>query len=228
MANLGNGTPKNPAVHLHVLSLVVAICAGLVSVVGGVYSLRANFFTPKTGTLQGIVRDESIAKPLWLASVEVSNADGAIIAVIDTSESGRYSLSSLREGDYTIKVSAPFHEAQSKNIRIYQNATSSVNFDLKPEEQKKEFSSVSEQAQLPPPPVPSAYPPPRPADYETQQMVMPTTGDAAPYSRRGRYRHARRTSDVSGTTQSASPLQDVLAQLVQSWTDKKSEDTTSN
>lgn len=76
----GNDNAKNPTSHLHVMNLIVALMAGIISITGGVYSLKNNIFSGQSyGSLQGVVRDSRLAKPLWLAAVEVSTADGAVV-----------------------------------------------------------------------------------------------------------------------------------------------------
>ena len=238
MSNSMNDMPKNPASHLHVLNLIVALCAGLISIVGGIYSLKANFFTPKTGTLQGIVRDESIAKPLWLAPVEISEPDGSVAATVSTGQDGRYSLSSLREGEYIVKVSAPRHKVQSKEVKIYSNTATTVNFDLLPGEQK----SFSPREQLETPgSIPNTYNPPPAPDYEAQPAGLPDSSDTQAPRRRFRRQASRPGwnsqpseqstspsepySDTTQTSQPVNPLRDVitqtLGQMVQDWTSKK-------
>lgn len=146
MGNPINETPKSPVVHLQSLNLIIALCAGLISVVGGVYSLKSTVFaSPKIGSLQGIVIDENIAKPLWQAPVEISEAsNGAVVALINTDQIGHYSAPSLKEGDYIVKASAQLHKTQTKNIKIYSKTEATVNFELPAEKQKSE--SVMETA----------------------------------------------------------------------------------
>ncbi len=244
----GNEAPKNPAAHLHILNLIVALCAGLISVVGGIYSLKANFFSPKTGTLQGIVRDGSIAKPLWLTPVEVSEANGSVIATLNTDQTGRYALTSLREGDYVVKVSAPLHKIQSKDVKIYSNNASTVNFDLAPEEQKSFSRRDRVRAARA---APNSYDSgPEETGYETPQRTSPY-GTGSSYPRRS-YRRQSSTGwnspqdnpindpsnqgfngpSDSNTASTANPLRDTLTrtvgQFIQDWASKKTENKTSS
>lgn len=239
---------SNPTNHLHVLNLFIASIAGLISIVGGVYSIKSNFFVAKTGALEGIVRDESIAKPLYLARVEISETDGSVIATINTNSEGHYKSETLKEGNYTVKASALLHETQSKEIKVYSGAEAEVNFDLAP---KKEKSIISEKttpiSQIPrqqmtpstsyaappisPSSLPSGYVPPAanlPAT-ENYSSVQPTRAfhrrfprtDTMPSS----YNQGGTASGSSNTL--ASAVSQVAGEFLQSWAEKKSQGNTS-
>ncbi|MDD5217309.1 MAG: carboxypeptidase regulatory-like domain-containing protein [Candidatus Omnitrophica bacterium] len=137
MSAADQSSPKSPVSHLHAMNLVVAMLAGIISIVGGVYTLKTNVFAgPQYGSLQGVVRDEKLAKPLWLSSVEVSGAeDGAIVATVTTDKEGHYQLKTLGTGHYAVKFTAPRHQAQTKAIKIEKGLTSSIDVDLVPEEE---------------------------------------------------------------------------------------------
>ncbi len=193
--------PKNPASNLHVLNLIIALVAGLISIVGGVYSIKANYFTPKTGNLQGVVRDENIAKPLLLATVEISEINGGVIATLNTDSTGQYPVASLREGNYMVKASAERHQSQTKNIKIYANTDSTVSFDLKPEEDN--FFSKSKTAAEPVRPS-AAVPYYPPAPHYSEQN--PNAADATASPRRNFRRHRMNSSyPTSGSDPFASP-----------------------
>lgn len=126
--------PKSPTSHLHVVNLIVALLAGIVSITGGIYTLKSNMFAkPAYGSLEGIVRDEKIAKPLVLASVEVSGLDGAVVNTVETDKTGHYFVETLKEGNYVVKFSAPLHVVQTKNIKIEKDLKTAINVDLVPE-----------------------------------------------------------------------------------------------
>lgn len=136
MSQPNQSAPKNPTSHLHALNLIVALLAGVVSITGGVYSLKNNLFSSQQyGSLQGIVRDEKIAKPLLLTAVEISAADGAVVNTANTDESGQYRVEKIKTGNYVLKFTAPRHLVQTKTVKIEKDLTSTVNVDLVPEEQ---------------------------------------------------------------------------------------------
>jgi len=126
--------PKAPSSHLHSLNLIVAMLAGIISITGGVYSLKNNLFSgPEYGSLQGIVRDEKIAKPLKLVSVEIADLTGAVVNTVSTDDDGHYKVESLKTGNYAVKFTAPLHKVETKSIKIEKNLESSINVDLVPE-----------------------------------------------------------------------------------------------
>lgn len=127
-------SPKAPSSHLHSLNLIVAMLAGIISITGGVYSLKNNLFSgPEYGTLQGIVRDEKIAKPLKLVSVEIADLTGAVVNTVSTDDDGHYKVESLKTGNYAVKFTAPLHKVETKSIKIEKNLESSINVDLVPD-----------------------------------------------------------------------------------------------
>ena len=133
--------PKSPTSHLHVMNLIVALLAGIISITGGIYSLKNNVFSgPAHGSLQGIVRDEKIAKPLLLATVEVSEADGAVVNTVNTDQDGFYQIASIKTGNYIVKFTAPRHHTQSKTVKVEKDLQSTINVDLLPEEES--FKSI--------------------------------------------------------------------------------------
>lgn len=247
MADTHHPVPKIPGGHLHSLNLIIALVAGLVSIVGGIYSLKMNVLTPKTGSLQGIIRDEAIAKPLWLTPVEISEPGGAIIATIDTNKDGRYTLDPLKAGDYIIKVRAPRHKAQEKNVKIYAAMSATVNFDLVPEEEQQ-IPPVTETFSAPRVvAAPSYVPTPAPA-YSQAPVPMYSQAPASAYDNQDQQRsfpdgmgprrprrppYHRGTSggfpssstDSSNTDSSSGSSGDLLTQtvgqLIQDWAGKK-------
>jgi|GEM_PF-3198123 len=139
-----------PAFQLHTLNIVIATLAGVISIVGGVYSLKATFLTPKAvyGEVAGFVRDEKLGKPLRLATVEIADITGAVVNTLSTDDEGRYFLKELKEGSYEIKAEAVLHVTQKKKINIQGNKASSIDFSLVPLE-TQEFRPVVPTASVP-------------------------------------------------------------------------------
>ena len=125
--------PKPPA-RLHTLHVLFATLASIISIVGGVYSLKATFFqgTDAFGQLTGSVRDERLAKPLRLATVEVSDANGDVVGTLSTDDNGAYFLKDLKEGNYQVRASAPLHVSEEKRVSIQKNRASTIDFNLTP------------------------------------------------------------------------------------------------
>ncbi len=252
-----NPAPKSPASHLHVINLVVALLAGVVSITGGIYTLKNNVFSgPAYGSLQGIVRDEKIAKPLKLASVEISDLAGAVVNTATTDDDGHYLIEKLKIGNYVVKFTAPIHKIETKTIKIEKDLASSINVDLSPEASQAKLSSVESvvpvqrniQASYAPPaayqqmtPVVPGYNVPKnvssvPAASSTYaQSELATDPSLASAPRTGSRRHPRRnySGDSSGTSAEASSTSsqgDALAQagtqLLQVLLSKKSDSST--
>lgn len=251
----GNSTPKSPTSHLHVMNLVVALLAGVISITGGIYSLKNNVFSgPAFGSLQGIVRDERIAKPLKLATVEISDLAGAVVNTATTDDDGRYLIESLKTGNYAVKFTAALHKVETKTIKIEKNLTSSINVDLVPEISRANPSpgeyAASVQKNIPVTytpaavaPVVSGYNVPQnnpavpvssPVYSRTEPMQDPAL--AGP-PRTGYRRHPRRNysenpvdnpSGVSQSTSQGDVLTQAGTQLLQAWLNKKLETGSSN
>jgi hypothetical protein len=258
MSQPENPAPKSPTSHLHAMNLIVALLAGVISITGGIYSLKNNIFSgPPYGSLQGIVRDERIARPLKLAAVEVSDLAGAVVNTATTDDNGHYLIEALKTGNYVVKFTAPLHKIENKTIKIEKDLTSSINVDLVPEVSQANLSPVESrtpvsqniQAPYTPRTAYSAAAPVVPAYNGTQNPTSaPTTSPAyasaepvqdpslpgAPrtgYRRHPRHSYPTNTVDSpSGTSQSASQgevLTQAGAQLLQALMSKKSESSSS-
>lgn len=249
-----NPAPKSPASHLHALNLVVALLAGVISITGGIYSLKNNLFLgPAHGSLQGIVRDERIAKPLKLAAVEISDLAGAVVNTATTDDNGHYLIEALKAGNYAVKFTAPLHKIETKTIRIEKDLVSSINVELFPEAQQVNPSpgeyAVLVQKNIPAPYVPAAvYPaaipvmpgynvpknnPSVPTGFPDYSQPAPDPALSGP-PRTNFRRYSRRNysgdpvAAPSGTSQSTShgsALAETGAQLLQALLSKKTENS---
>ena len=150
MSQPENQAPKSPTSHLHVVNLIVALLAGVISITGGIYSLKNNLFSgPQYGSLQGVVRDEKIAKPLKLAAVEISDLAGVVVNTATTDDNGHYLIEALKTGNYVVKFTAPIHKVETKTIKIEKDLASSINVDLVPETSQTNLSAVESMASVP-------------------------------------------------------------------------------
>ncbi|MFA6600161.1 MAG: carboxypeptidase-like regulatory domain-containing protein [Candidatus Omnitrophota bacterium] len=125
--------PKGPGTGLHAANLLVAMLAGLISIVGGVYTLKNNFFPTQTyGSLQGIVRDERLARPLLLSSVEISLPDGTLVNTAITDREGKFNIATLKTGNYQVKFTSPLHQVETKTVKVEKGLAATINVDLAP------------------------------------------------------------------------------------------------
>jgi hypothetical protein len=248
-----NPIPKSPTSHLHVINLVVALLAGVISITGGIYSLKNNVFSgPAYGSLQGIVRDERIAKPLVLTSVEISDLSGAVVNTATTDDRGHYLIEAIKTGNYVVKFTAPLHKIETKTIKIEKDLASSINVDLVPEVQQANLSPVESAASvrqnIPGPYVSSGAQTAVPAapSYDTPQNALsvpvaspgysqgaqtPDLVTSAPqnsgFRRHSRYNYPGGSGGSSSGTSQSSSLTQVGTQLLQALISKKSENSSS-
>jgi len=155
-----------PASHLHTLQVVVATIAGIISIVGGIYSLKTDLFQKPNpyGELTGSVRDIRLAKPLRLATVEILNDQAVGVGTLSTDDAGVYLFKELKEGDYLVRASAPFHLSEEKRLSIEKNRTSHVDFNLHPIETMEPPSRLTRPVEAEP--EWEAFPRPRTPSYE--------------------------------------------------------------
>lgn len=253
MSQPENPMPKSPTSHLHVMNLVVALLAGVISITGGIYSLKNNLFSgPAYGSLQGIVRDERIARPLKLASVEISDLTGAVVNTATTDDDGHYLIEALKTGNYVVKFTAPLHKIESKTIKIEKDQVSAINVDLFPETQQVNPSSleptISGQQNIRAPYTPATTPvvpgynvpqsnPAVPAAAPTYSQTAPAPDSSLSNPPRTGYRrHSRRSysgepvdssSATSSSSSQSSALTQAGTQLLQALLTKKSESSSS-
>jgi hypothetical protein len=237
--------PKLSTSHLHAMNLVVALLAGVISITGGIYSLKNNLFSgPAYGSLQGTVRDEKIARPLKLASVEISDLGGAVVNTATTDDNGHYLIEALKTGNYVVKFTAPLHKIETKTIKIEKDLASSINVELFPEPQQANLSPVEAVVAVPqniraPYTPPSAYPATAPAvpgynpSQSTARVSEPSFSNSRPPDFR-KHPHRRYSEDPTATstgtapsTSQSSALAQAGTQLLETWLNKKTETSSS-
>ena len=250
MSQPSNPAPKSPTTHLHAMNLVVALLAGIISITGGIYSLKNNIFSgPAVGSLQGIVRDVKIAKPLKLATVEIAAVDGAVVNTATTDDDGHYLIEAIKAGNYTVTFTAVLHRTETKTIKIEKGLASTINVDLTPDEEKMRAAlNVPEtpvRQNIPAPYGASGTQPQMPVtpQYGTAQNIpqgysqAPQAADVPAYGSQnpGYRRHSHRsypgapvnsTPGVSQNTSQGSSLAATGAQLLQALMTKKSDSST--
>ena len=138
MNDTNPGGPKPPH-KLHMVNIVAATLASIISIIVGIYSLKTNFFhheTASSAVLAGVVRDERLAKPLRLATLEVQDSAGETVSTLSTDDDGKYEVKNLKEGSYRIEASAPLHESLERKVFLQKNSASTVDFSLTPLEER--------------------------------------------------------------------------------------------
>ena len=144
--------------------------------------------------LAGVVRDERLAKPLRLATVEVSDPNNQIVSTLSTDDNGAYEIKKLEEGVYFVRASAPLHENLEKKVKILKDATSTVDFSLNVGPELPTLPKAPQPPEIPQAdtlPTYQTYQAPKPPQYPTYQRRHPSEnyyeGGSSPYGYRSPY-----------------------------------------
>ena len=101
------------------------------AVVGILIICTDTTITPPSGTVQGVVVDAQ-GQPIDEAIISINNLQGADTAEAQTSTDGQFSYSGVIPGVYTITASKNELGGEVFRIRVRENRTVSVNFELTP------------------------------------------------------------------------------------------------
>jgi hypothetical protein len=105
------------------VQMIVGLMAGLVSILGALYSVRSpSRATPLLGELVAVVRDNRSNKPVTDAMVEVRTPNDAVVTRLTSRPEGRARIP-LREGDYRLLVSHPELGRDIRQIRVLPGQT---------------------------------------------------------------------------------------------------------
>ena len=113
------------ALSLSRIQSIVAILAGVVSVVGAAGSLAQLTRPPHTGSLVAVVRTASSQRGVPDATVEVLTPDNALVATLTPDADGRVTQD-LREGVYVVRVSHPRYAAEVRRVQVQPQQTVAV------------------------------------------------------------------------------------------------------
>lgn len=86
-----------------------------------------------TGTVTGAVRSAETGAPLIAAVVQVMSADGGRVASSITNPSGRYVITSVPAGSYTVRVTTTGFETTESPVTIGAGQSATVDFNLTPQ-----------------------------------------------------------------------------------------------
>ena len=111
---------------------VVAIAAGVLTVLGGTYTLWSNLRSEPAGTGQiiALMRELPTEKPVNGATLEILTSKNELVATLTTSTSGRV-RHWLKEGSYRLRVSHPRLGAENRAIYVIPGQTVEVRIDLR-------------------------------------------------------------------------------------------------
>jgi hypothetical protein len=111
---------------------VIGALAGLISVGGFVWGfLMPASPRPVAGDVVVIVRDAKTRKPVPEATVEILSGGNAIVTTGISRDDGRVQRS-VREGDYTLRVTRPGFAPETRKVKASVGSTSEVHVTLSP------------------------------------------------------------------------------------------------
>lgn len=123
---------------LSAVQAVVAIAAGLITVLGGAYTLSLNFGTalnlraePGTGRIVAILQEWPIDKPVGSATLEVLTPKDELVATLISAAGGQIRYS-LKEGSYRLRVSHPRFDAEKRSIHVVSGQTTELTIAMRP------------------------------------------------------------------------------------------------
>jgi hypothetical protein len=118
-------------VSLSSVQTVVAILAGVLSVIGGIFALGQHLMPPPTtGHVVAVIRDVRTARPVGEATLEILTAKDELVTTLTASESGRLQHA-LKEGSYRLRVSHPKFSAENRTIQVVSGQTAEVRIELR-------------------------------------------------------------------------------------------------
>lgn len=109
---------------------VVGTLAGIVSVVGAVFSVVQFVRPTNTGELVAVVQEAGSHRALADAAVEVLTVDNALVATMKPDAAGR-AEQSLREGVYVVRVSHPRYSAEVRHVQVLPSQTVEITTTLR-------------------------------------------------------------------------------------------------
>jgi hypothetical protein len=105
------------------IQMIVGLMAGIVSILGALYSMRSpSVSAPLLGELVAVVRENRSNKPVTDAMVEVLAPNDAVVTRLTSRPEGRARIP-LREGDYRLVVSHPLLGRESRQIHVQPGRT---------------------------------------------------------------------------------------------------------
>jgi PEGA domain len=118
-------------VSLSSVQAVVAIVAGVLSAIGGLFALWQHFMPePTTGQVVAIIREMRTAKPVGEATLEILTPKDELVTTLTAPESGRLQHP-LKEGSYRLRVSHPKFSAENRTVQVVPGQTAEVRIELR-------------------------------------------------------------------------------------------------
>ena len=127
-ARVGSGTVRR--LSFSRIQAVVATLAGIVSVLGAVFSVVQFARPASTGELVAIVNAAGSHRSVTDATVEVLTAENTLVATLTPDAAGR-ATQELKEGVYMVRVSHPRYAADVRRVQVQPRQTVEVKATLR-------------------------------------------------------------------------------------------------
>jgi hypothetical protein len=115
---------------LSLIQTVVAISAGVTSVLGGAYTLWSHVKPePGNGQVVAIIRELHSEKPVNAATLEILTPKDELVATMTSPESGQLQYT-LKEGSYRLRVSHPMYAAEYLAVYVGAGRAAEVRIEL--------------------------------------------------------------------------------------------------
>lgn len=118
-------------VSLSRVQAIVGLLAGIVSVIGALYSVT-QFFRPGPGMgeVVAVVHDAKSENGVSGATIEILTPQNALVATLTPDSSGRVRRN-LKEGTYRVRVSHPRFAAEVRQIQVFSGQTVEIKLRLR-------------------------------------------------------------------------------------------------
>jgi hypothetical protein len=112
------------------IQAVVGTLAGLASIIGVAFSLLQVARPADSGELVTIVQAAGSSSSITGATIEVLNAQDALVATLTPDSTGR-ATQSLKQGVYVVRVSHPRYAAEARRIQVVPGQTTEIRTNLR-------------------------------------------------------------------------------------------------
>ncbi len=113
------------------VQVTVAILAGTVTLAVGLYNLKHTMFGKKgAGSVRVHVRTDK-NQPASKATIEISMAQGGVVASAETGSDGTYAKNGLAPGNYTVKTGRSGFQPDMVVFAVEPGETAELNLTLK-------------------------------------------------------------------------------------------------
>ena len=115
----------------------MAIAAGLITVLGGAYTLSLNFGTalnfraePGTGRVVAILHEWPTDKPVSAATLEILTPKDELVTTLISAADGQIRYS-LKEGSYRVRVRHPRFDGENRSIHVVSGQTAELRIGMR-------------------------------------------------------------------------------------------------